>query len=176
MKRLILSMMVCTLINGCGLFKNTSKDLNVVKSGAEVEKRNDTKLEYQDNSQSLNVHTSVRTSDKIKNTTLQADRVNFNSDGSFTAEGNVKLDIEESEKLRQLDSAFKKLQSDISYYLSSKETLESKQNNYEKDLHKESKTSVKGIIAGGIAFLIILIGVAWWFFGFKRNKGNAQKS
>ena len=156
-------MMVCTLINGCGIFKNTSKDLNVVKSGVEVEKRSDTKLDYQDNNQSLNVNTSVRTSDKVKNTTLQANRVNFNSDGSFSAEGNVKLDIEESEKLRQLDSAFKKLQSDISYYLTSKETLESKQNNYQKDLNKESKPSGKGIIYGAIGLLIIIVGILLYF-------------
>lgn len=170
MKRLILSMMVCTLISGCGLFKNTSKDLHVVKSGATVEKRNESELKVNDNSSSVDVNTSVRTSDKVKNTSLQADKIILNSDGSFEAEGNVKYELSESEKLRQLDSAFKKLQSDLSYYLKAKEESKSKETVYDKESHNESNVSGKPFIYGAIAFLIILIVGEWWFFGIGRRK------
>lgn len=159
MKRLIILMILCTLINGCGLFKNTKKDVLVSKSGASVEKREESELKVQDKSNSVEVTTSVKTNDKLKRTSLQADRVTFNSNGSFNAEGNVKLDVEESEKIRQLDSAFKKLKSDIDYYFLAEAASKEKQSTYEKETHKESTPSGKAIIYGAIGLLIIWLGI-----------------
>jgi len=159
--------MVCTLINGCGLFKNTSKDVLVSKSGASVEKRNESELNFKDNSESLEVNTSLKTNDKLKRTSLQADRVWFHQDGSFNAEGNVQLDVEESEKIRQLDSAFKKLKSDIDYYFRAESASIEKSDSYEKEVHKESKPSGKSILVGAVAILIVILGIMWYV-----TKGN----
>lgn len=162
MRRAIILVIVCTLINGCGLFKNTRKDVLVSKSGASVEKRNESELNFKDNSSSINVNTSLKTNDKLKRTSLQADKVNFNSDGSFNAEGNVQLDVEESEKIRQLDSAFKKLKSDIDYYFRAESVAKEKVDSYQKEVHKESKPSGKGILVGAVAILIVVLGIMWY--------------
>lgn len=161
--------MVCTLISGCGLFKNTKKDVLISKSGVIVEQNHESELKVNDISSSVDVNTSVRTSDKVKNTSLQADKIKLNSDGSFEAEGNVKYELAESEKLRQLDSAFKKLQSDLSYYLKAKEEIKAKETAYYKEGQNESNVSGKPFIYGAIAFLIILIVCSWWFFGIGRR-------
>ncbi|GEM67550.1 hypothetical protein SMI01S_11560 [Sphingobacterium mizutaii NBRC 14946 = DSM 11724] len=163
-------MIVCTLISGCGLFKNNSKNLLIAKSAVELEQRKSTELDFRGKSNVLDINTSVKSIDKLKRTNIKADKVNFNSDGSFNAEGDVQLDIEESEKLRQLDSAFKKLQSDISYYLTSSEELKTEKTDYKKDLAKISEPSGKGVFSGMIAFLGIILFFMIYFGIYPNNK------
>jgi|GEM_PF-1413089 len=175
MKKLITLVIVCTLINGCGLFKNTSKDVLISKSGVSIEQSSDQELKVKDNSQSVDINTNLKTSDKVKNTTIQADKLNLRPDGSFEAEGNVKYQLAESEKLRQLDSAFKSLQSDMEYFLKASQAIKEKVTTYDKEVHKESKPSGKGIIYGTLALLVFVIIVAWWFFGIGKAKSKSNK-
>lgn len=168
--RVIILIILCALISSCGVFKNTSKDVFKEKSGFEAEHNVKSEIDLQDNSILKEVNTSIRSSHSVKGRVLSADKIIFNTDGSFSAEGNAQYEGIDVETKNESDSS----QTDALSALSIKEKTSDKgkvkAEESVKTVNKESKPSSKGIITGAIAVLLVVIVCAWWFFGIGKKK------
>lgn len=152
-------MIVCTLINGCGLFKNTKKDLRLVKSGVEVEVKKEGEVKSEDRSTS----TESKSSDKMESSNndyqVEADEIIINPDGSITAKGKAKAKGKASGNKSEKIEESKEVKRDVKVAAKVSEQGKATAETYDKDFHEESKTSGKAIIYGAIGVLIVVLGL-----------------
>lgn len=177
---LLIILMICTL-SGCGLFKKTSKDIQKHEESAKIEQKKESIKETNEQS---NEQSNKKTNEQIQErdkrdidseTTIEADRIRIDKKGNITADGNAKLnnklkDKGESEKNANKDvveDSSKQTTIDTKEEIKESVKVEIKQKDYSKEV--ESETDFWGVIAGGIVFLGLVIGVAWWFLG-RRNR------
>ncbi|TDQ79596.1 hypothetical protein [Sphingobacterium yanglingense] len=181
MKRIILSLIICTLINSCGLFKRTEKKVDRVKVAAVVEKSSESKT---GGIESTNTQTQSKSTEQSKerqehdinsDTKLEADEINIDSQGNISAKGGAKLTNKTNTKgknekdITKQDSTGTTIQADKISFEESNDWYKEQFKSDDTKKETVSSPSGKGIIFGAVSVLIIVFGVLWWF-GVKRKK------
>lgn len=159
MKKLILLTIICTLISGCGLFRKKTKQVDILKSEQTSDVRVKAELDYTDNNKSAEVNTSFRKEFAVGGYIVSADSIIFNSDGSFKAKGNAKMLGDYSSGKTVNDSTSKLVDSNIKLQSKSDSTEKKKDKQEVKEILHTSSPSGKGIVWGGVAVLIVALGV-----------------
>lgn len=175
MKRLIILVIVCTLINGCGLFKKTTKVEEKQVNKVEVEHNRSESTEGRQNSReesNVSGKSAERTRKDIDSyTSIEADEIEITESG-IKAKGNVKYSgnlTDKSENERKSDlTASQKKESDAKYSNNVKEENKGEIKQESKQVEKVSEPSGKGIIVGWIGAAVFVI-ILLWYLGVKKK-------
>ena len=167
MKNLLILILICSL-SGCGVFKKTFKEIDKHSEMQVIESTIQSNVEYQDNSKSLAVNTSISTEISTNGYTVKAKAIKLNADGSIEAVGDAQLSGSNTLQKESKDSSAMLVEADVKAKQEIQE--ESKQVLEVKDYAKQTKseTDAVGLLFGALAAIIIVIGVMWWM-GLKRN-------
>jgi len=119
-------------------------------------------VEYQDNSKSLAVNTSISTEISTNGYTVKANAIKLNSDGSIEAVGDAQLSGSNTLLKESKDSSAILVEADVKAKQELKE--ESKQVLEVKEYAKQTKSETDGVgfLFGAVGAIIIVIGVMWW--------------
>lgn len=169
MKHLWILTMICILTSGCSIFKKSSTEKISVENSVEFEQRNASDLEIKDKSTAASITTSTSNKLDFQGYKVKADRIKFDSDGTLEADGNVSLSGFHSNEKSKRDSSNIFNQSNLEYSKSAKDFLKEDVKYSVKTVDKSTAPSGKGIIWGSVGFLIIVLGLLWWF-GVKKKE------
>lgn len=180
MKKIILLILICTLINGCGIFKKTSKDVKKVEQFGKTEQLREAKnQENEQSKEQSSTTTNEQVQEREKNdidneTTLEADEIDIDDKGNIKARGGAKVTKKQKEKSEKETNANKATQEDIFKEITKdsqeQKKEQAKQETKAVDYSKEtiSETDFWGVIAGAIGVLIVVFGICW-YFGVKKK-------
>ncbi|WP_099369586.1 hypothetical protein [Sphingobacterium sp. 1.A.5] len=172
--RIFIMVMVCALLTGCGLFKKSKKidkTLSSIEVSKDVKVSTDTKKEQVDRSKT-DVKSNVQSDESTKVYPTKGTEVKINPDGSMTFHADSII-----QKARRNSNEAKNIANDIKNTLDQKADsasnengkLEQKQSSFVKNSEPDKWGIFVSKIGWAIAFLVILIGVCWWFFGMKKK-------
>lgn len=168
--RIILIILTCILLSGCGLFKKSKRvdrSLTAVETARDINVKKDTKQETVDQSKT-DIRRSTQSDEKLKIYPKMGTQVKVSPDGSVTME----VDSIVANVRRNADEA-KSIANDV------KQTWEQKadsaareeENRQEKkeSIQKESEPDTWALFVNKIGWavgLVVVIGfLLWWFLG-----------
>jgi len=180
MKKLLLLITICTLINGCGLFKSKIKTsekyettaLNEVKAEKRVSvsehKKESSIAKLQENSnqrQQLDIDSE---------TTVKADKITGSREG-FTAVGNAELINRTRDKSQGEKNTGKTVEASKGIDTKTQTDSQEKEQVRQKEVKKDSEVTVKETPSvrawvGFAVFLVIVVSFLLWWFGIRPNK------
>lgn len=172
--RIIIILIVCILMSGCGLFRKTTKidkSSVSVSTSSDVQVSTDVKVDKVEKSTDKTI-TSSHSDEQLKIFPKPGTDVKIGPDGSMTLEvdsivSSIKKKTNEARNLtNEVTNNFRKKSDSIA----EKDSI-TRQENYKKDVVKDP--SPKGILSnwlGGGIVLICLVAFILWYFGIKRKK------
>ncbi|AIM37362.1 hypothetical protein KO02_12165 [Sphingobacterium sp. ML3W] len=167
MKRLILLLTICTLINGCGLFRKKT----TIKQSALVEQKSDVK-ESESEKAKLNVQQSQNTitlttdQGRIK-TTVKGREIEITSTGIKCKD--CEVEQREDKDLKKQTDSIALVNSNLEYAKDADRRVRESLKDETKDSNVVTEPSIKGMIWGAVA-LILVVSFLFWYFGVKRRK------
>lgn len=176
----ILILIFCALLSGCGLFKKSKRidrTLKSVEVSKEIEVKTETNQEQVDRSKT-DVKSSIQTDEKTKVYPTLGTEVKINPNGSMVFQADSII-----QDIKRNSYEAKNIVNDIISSLNHKKDSaknEGRKEEQKNDQIEETKVPDKGAIfvnkiGWAVAFLVILIGVCWWFFGIGRRKKSNKK-
>lgn len=169
-------------MSGCSIFKRTEKKIDKVEQSAKVERseeqqKSESENRKEDSKSSESTQYNERDQRDIDSqTTIEADNISIDKDGNISAIGNAKISNKTKDKGASEKNENKTVHSSSgveAYKQSSDQSKQTEeQENKQKVANKEtvSSPSLKGIISGTVAFVLLVIVMAWWFFGVGKKK------
>lgn len=173
--RLIIMALILSLLTGCGLFKKSKRIEKTLKS-VEVSKEIKSTLETEKNKvdrSNIEVKSNLQTDEKTKVYPTKGTEIKLNPDGSMTFQADSII-----QNAKRNSNEAKNIVKDIISSLNKKkDSMENEgRKEIQKDDHviKESKPDKWAVFVNNIGWFvgaaILLIILAWWFFGIGRRK------
>ena len=166
--RIALTLLICILLSGCGLFRKTTKYKEETLSKKE--------LQVTDNSkESLTANQQVTISDKTliinksgTKSTIKAEKITIDNKGNIECQNcEVEQENQNENQLQKDSVAFSN--SNIEYAKAADIRLKESSKDLKKNSESISEPSGKGIIFGAIG-VILLVSFLFWCFGVKKRK------
>ena len=167
MRIILLSILICILVSGCGLFKKTTKHKEEVISKKEFQVTDNSKESLKANQQVTVSDKSLTINKSGTRSTIKGEKIKIDEKGNIECE-NCEINQEkQNENQNQKDSvAFS--QSNIDYSKVADLRIKESSKDVDKKSSSVSEPSGKAIIYGSIAALILILGLLW-YFGIKRK-------
>ncbi|OYD41147.1 hypothetical protein [Sphingobacterium cellulitidis] len=173
MKNLVI-IIVCILLSGCGLFKKSKRIDKTLKS-VEVSKETKSTLETEKNKvnrSKIEVKSNLQTNEKTKVYPTKGTEIKLNPDGSMTFQADSIIQ-DAKRNTHEAKNIVKDIISNLNKKKDSMENEGRKEVQKENHIIKESVPDKWAVFVNNLGWFIgaaiLIIILAWWFFGFRKK-------
>lgn len=166
--RITLTLLICILVSGCGLFRKTTKHKVETLSKRELQVSDNTKESLEANQQVTISDKSLTINKSGTKSKIRGEKITIDNKGNIECQNCEVEQEKQNENKHQKDSAsFSK--ANIEYAKKVNLKLKEIGKDTSSKVNVVSDASGKGIIYGSIALVIVVILILW-YFGIKPKK------